>query len=325
MVTKSKKRLHSATEDLPATEEAEVAPIRGSEDEPPAKVAKWTNKSRVLVLAARGISFRGRHLMDDLFRMMPHAKSDSKMQKKESLFAINEIAEMKNCSRCLLIEGRRKRDVFLWAANVARGPSVKFEVENIHTMAELKMTGNCLAASRPLLSLSPAFSKEGEAHWQLVKELLTGIFSVPNHHPKSQPFFDHVFMFSVVDGKIWFRNYQILEETGSLAEIGPRMVLNPIKIFDGSFSGQTLWENPHYVTPTAKRSLLKRARAGKYQDKLASKAAYEASRPTSPTYKVDETEDVFATIESEGTDQTVGDAKMVKNRNKKKKPRKQTT
>ena len=43
--------------------------------------------------------------------------------------------------------------------------------------------------------------------------------------------------------KVWFRNYQILEETGSLAEIGPRMVLNPIKIFEGSFSGQTIWEN----------------------------------------------------------------------------------
>ena len=123
-------------------------------------MARWTNKSRVLVLAARGLSFRylpcnlrhlllrGRHLMDDIFRMMPHAKSDSKMQKKESLFAVNEMAEMKNCGRVLLVEGRRKKDVYLWAGIVARGPSVKFEVENIHTMAELKMTGNCLAASR---------------------------------------------------------------------------------------------------------------------------------------------------------------------------------
>ena len=91
------------------------------------------------------------------------------------------------------------------------------------------------------------------------------MFGVPNHHPKSQPFFDHVFTFSLVDGKVWFRNYQILEESGSLAEIGPRMVLNPIKIFEGSFCGQTLWENSTYVTPTAKRSLLRRAKAGKYQ------------------------------------------------------------
>merc|ERR1712050_748702 len=181
--------------------------------------------------------------------------------------------------------GRRKRDVFLWAANVARGPSIKFEVENIHTMAELKMTGNCLAASRPILSFCPNFSNTGDMHWQLVKELLTGIFTVPNHHPKSQPFFDHVYTFS--------------EEDGALAEIGPRMVLNPIKIFDGAFCGQTLWENSSYVTPCAKRSMLKKMKAGKYQKKLRSKAEYEASRPTESTYKVDETEDVFKTIEKE--------------------------
>ena len=229
--------------------------------------------------------------------MMPHGKSDSKMQKKESLFAVNEIAEMKNCSKCLLFEGRKKKDVYMWAANVARGPSVKFEVENIHTMAELKMTGNCLAASRPLLSFCPTFSQD--THWTLIKELLTSIFGIPNQYPKSQPFFDHVFIFSVVDGKIWFRNYQIVEESGSLAEIGPRMVLNPIKVFDGAFSGQTLWENGSYITPCAKRSVIKRMKAGKYQQKLADKAAYEASRPTEPTYKVDETEEVFNTIETE--------------------------
>jgi len=304
----------------PAVVEEVVALTRGSEDEPVHKVAKWTNKSRVLVLAARGISFRGRHLMDDIFRMMPHAKSDSKMQKKESLFAVNEIAEMKNCSRCLLVEGRRKKDVYLWASIVARGPSAKFEVENIHTMAELKMTGNCLAASRPLLSFSEDFSATGDIHWQLIKELLTGIFGIPNHHPKSQPFFDHVFTFSIVDSKVWFRNYQILEESGSLAEVGPRMVLNPIKIFDGSFCGQTLWENSTYVTPTAKRSMLKRAKAGKYQEKLQSKAVYEASRPTEPTYKVDETEDVFATIEAEtGEEETKKPMKNLKPKKKKKK------
>jgi ribosome biogenesis protein BRX1 len=60
--------------------------------------------------------------------MMPHTKTDSKMQKKESLFAVNEIAEMKNCEKCLLFEGRKKKDIYMWAANVARGPSVKFEV-----------------------------------------------------------------------------------------------------------------------------------------------------------------------------------------------------
>merc|ERR1712107_893412 len=137
----------------------------------------------------------------------------------------------------LLFEGRKGKDVYMWAANVARGPCIKFEVENIHTMAELKMTGNCLRASRPLLSFDKNFSSDPQ--WQIIKELFVQIFGVPNQHPKSQPFFDHVFTFTLIDGKVWFRNFQILEETGSLAEIGPRMVLNPIKVFEGSFCGQT--------------------------------------------------------------------------------------
>ena len=44
----------------------------------------------------------------------------------ESNFAVNELAEMKNCNKCLLFEGRKNRpDLYLWAANVARGPSAK--------------------------------------------------------------------------------------------------------------------------------------------------------------------------------------------------------
>ena len=46
------------------------------------------------------------------------------------------------------------------------------------------------------------------------------IFGTPRNHPKSQPFVDHVLSFSVADNRIWFRNYQILEENAELAEIG---------------------------------------------------------------------------------------------------------
>ena len=28
-------------------------------------------------------------------------------------------------------------------------------------------------------------------------------------------------------------------------------MLNPIKVFNGSFGGETMWENPNYVTPNA--------------------------------------------------------------------------
>lgn len=76
-------------------------------------------------------------------------------------------------------------------------------------------------------------------------------FGTPNHHPKSQPFIDHVMTFAWLDNRVWFRNYQIVEETGALAEIGPRFVLNPIKLFAGSFQGEKLWENPDFVSPAS--------------------------------------------------------------------------
>lgn len=111
------------------------------------------NKQRVLVFAARGISHRDRHLMRDIKTLMPHHRAESKMERSKTLSVINEMCEMKHCNKAMLFEGRRKRDLYMWVSNTtgATGPSAKFLIENIHTMAELKMTGNCLRGSRPLL------------------------------------------------------------------------------------------------------------------------------------------------------------------------------
>ena len=51
-------------------------------------------------------------------------------------------------------------------------------------------------------------------------------FSTPNHHPRSKPFVDHVVTFSIADNRIWFRNFQILEENGELVEIGTDCILS---------------------------------------------------------------------------------------------------
>jgi hypothetical protein len=47
---------------------------------------------------------------------------------------------------------------------------------------------------------------------------------------------------------------QAMEKT-TLIEVGPRFCMNPIKIFSGSFGGQTLYENPFYVSPNTVSSL----------------------------------------------------------------------
>ncbi|XP_048449712.1 ribosome biogenesis protein BRX1 homolog [Rhincodon typus] len=213
---------------------------------------QWKNKERVLIFSSRGISYRARHLMQDLRTLMPHSKPDTKMDRKDKLFVVNEICEMKNCNKCLYFEAKKKQDLYMWISNVPHGPSAKFLVQNIHTLDELKLTGNCLKGSRPLLSFDPTFDKE--PHYRLLKELFIQVFSTPRYHPKSQPFVDHIFTFTITDNRVWFRNYQIIEEDGALVEIGPRFVLNLIKIFQGSFGGPTLYENPTYQSPNMVRS-----------------------------------------------------------------------
>lgn len=273
-----------------------LPPLLRKSDEPLEKKIKWTNKQRVLIFSSRGITFRDRHLMQNLRTLLPHSKPECKMEKKDSLIVINEICEMKNCSKCIYFENKKRKDLYMWMSNIPSGPSVKFLVENTHTMEELKLTGNCLKGSRPIISFDKNF--ESQSHFSLLKELFKQIFSTPYQHPKSQPFIDHVYTFSILDKKIWFRNYQIIEEDGSLAEIGPRFVLNPIKIFEGSFGGQILYTNPDYVAPNVYRKALQVKAAYEYKNRIEAKKSLEIRRPKK-SYNLDPLDDIFTTIPAE--------------------------
>jgi hypothetical protein len=139
--------------------------------------------------------------------------------------AVNEIAEVRGCHTVLFLECRKRgQDGYLWlgrtthanefssdegggATNeqkkhlmIAGGPSVKFHITNIHTMDELKMTGNCMKGSRPILSFDTAFDTVD--HLKLVKHLLVDVFGTPRGHPKSKPFVDRVMGFYYADGKV---------------------------------------------------------------------------------------------------------------------------
>ncbi|TDG45454.1 hypothetical protein AWZ03_008077 [Drosophila navojoa] len=286
-----KKKKVEQLEIVPLDENPPLPSQRPSDEVVPKK-EKWINKQRVLVFAARGISHRDRHLMRDIKTLMPHHRPESKMERSKTLAVVNEMCEMKHCNKAMLFEGRRKRDLYMWLANTAgaTGPSAKFLIENIHTMAELKLTGNCLRGSRPLLSFDAKFDEV--PHLKLLKELFVQTFSVPNHHPKSQPFIDHVYTFTYLDNRIWFRNFQILSEDGGLSEVGPRYVMNPVKIFDGSFTGKAIWENPDYVSPSKQRQMLKKAAKDRYVNRVEQKVQQEATRPVK-AYEGIENEELF--------------------------------
>ena len=107
--------------------------------------------------------------------------------------------------------------------------------------------------------------------------------------------------FTIADGKIWIRCFQISEtaisksdkaggneenegpngvdkkakskgigpgETKiSLVEIGPRFVLTPIVIQESSFGGPIIYENREFVSPNQIRSDLRRRKAGRYNSR----------------------------------------------------------
>jgi ribosome biogenesis protein BRX1 len=162
-------------------------------------------------------------------------------------------------------------------------------------MSELHFPGNCLKGSRPILSFDSTF--DTEPHLLVIKELFTHIFGVPQTSRKLKPFIDHVMGFTVADGKIWVRCFEIKEtevakgtddtqtqattnsepndsisivksdgkkDTAiSLLEIGPRFVLTPIVILESSFGGPVIYENKQFVSPNHIRAELRRARAGR--------------------------------------------------------------
>lgn len=280
---------------------------------------RYHNKQRCLTLCSRGVTARYRHLLEDLRTLIPHAKKESKLDPGKAgsdlgggtAKSINDIAEMRSCSTVLFLECRKRMDAYLWVGRAgpsASGPSVKFEVSNVHTMDELRLTGNCMKGSRPFLTFDESFDRIDEL--RVIKALFVDVFGCPRGHPKSKPFVDRVMGFYYADGKIWVRNYQILEEaptnakeareerrsTGSdratnLVEIGPRFVLNPIRIFRGSFGGQTLYQNSEYVNPNVVRAQMRREKGRAYEvrkgaERMRKKRKEELVVPTDPLANV---------------------------------------
>lgn len=231
---------------------------------------RWTNKQRCFVLCSRGVVSLHRHLMDDIKKLLPQSKSDVKWNKKCSFLELVEAAEEANCNNIIYLEARRRRNLYMWLCKAPEGPSIKFEVFNIHTMGSTNFTGNHLLHSRPLLIFDPIF--ETHEYLKVMRELFLQVWGTPRYHPKSKPFHDHVLSFLWLDGKVWIRHYQIFSpkfttkiEHQNLREVGPRLVLEPIRMFDCPFGGKTLWKNPDYISP---RDKILQQRTGQHVESL---------------------------------------------------------
>ncbi|KAI4266774.1 MAG: hypothetical protein L6R38_008554 [Xanthoria sp. 2 TBL-2021] len=262
------------------------------------------NKQRVLILSSRGVTFRQRHLLNDLYALLPHSRKDAKLDTKTKLYQLNELADLYNCNNVLFFEARKGKDLYIWMSKAPNGPTVKCHMQNLHTTSELHFPGNCLRGSRPILSFDAAFNSS--PHLILIKELLTHIFGVPKGARKTKPFVDHVMGFTLADGKIWIRCFEIRETAVSksdariqpaevtekeivavgekgetkinLVEIGPRFLLTPIVILESSFGGPVIYENKEFVSPNQIRSELRLSKAGRYNQRAEQQIERKAKK-----------------------------------------------
>ena len=85
--------------------------------------------------------------------------------------------------------------------------------------------------------------------------------------------------------QVWVRHYQVVdkaaddkgaarllaargEQSTVLVEIGPRFVLDPIRIFAGSMGGATLWTSPTYIAPGRILHELKSRKSASYAQRV---------------------------------------------------------
>ena len=298
---KRKRREEKAAKENPVVEKEEEKSTTNNEDMTGGaenlhcKVTEKTNtnKQRCLIVGSRSMTSKDRHLLLDLRGLIPHSREHSKLETRDNLGdMVAELCSLHSCNSVMLVEARKMDTSYLWMAQAPSGPSVKMLLHNVHTADELRLVGNCLKFSRPLLH----FDKEFEMIPQLriMKALLQMVFNTPRYHPKSKPFVDHMLCFFYLDGNIWVRHYQLAEDRElELVEIGPRFTMEPVCILNGCMRGNVLWKNALVEAPSAVRRSRKEFKLEKAQHNEEIQKLGERHREANPKPEPDPLANVF--------------------------------
>lgn len=104
------------------------------------------NRQRVLILSSRGVTYRHRHLLNDLYSLLPHSRKDAKLDTKTKLYQLNELADLYNCNNVFFFEARKGKDLYVWMSKAPNGPTVKMHLQNCklhfyHSIRDLDYLG----------------------------------------------------------------------------------------------------------------------------------------------------------------------------------------
>lgn len=266
---------------------ADIQPRRRTHDQ------RMTNRQKCLVLGGRAISSKDRHLLLDLRGLMPHAREHAKLGRTQHVGDdLIELCDLHQCNSVMYVDPHRQDVTYLWVGQAPHGPSIKMQLTNVHTADEVRMAGNCLKYSRPLLHFDRDF--ELQPHLRVMKSLLHMAFNTPRYHPRSKPFVDRILSFFWLDGHVWVRNYQIVPTNPvSLMEIGPRFTLEPVSIFNGCCKGTVLWRSEQAKAPTEQRRDRKLRRLEKMQTNDVIQAKSEMHRALHPAPAADPLDLIF--------------------------------
>ena len=81
----------------------------------------------------------------------------------------------------------------MWIGRYPEGPSIKFDIDGIVHVRDVKFQGNAVKGARHILSFDEGM--ESDPKMRVAKELLIGAFNVPKYHPKSTAVIDHTLNF----------------------------------------------------------------------------------------------------------------------------------
>jgi ribosome biogenesis protein BRX1 len=233
--------------------------------EKPAKPARHPLSHRPLLLASKGLIHEHWQVFQDFLDLIPHAKKEQSMSSFEFV-NLDEIAMDRHCDIVAIFETRHRRvnsECYFWIVQVPEGPSINFFVQDAQSVKDLKLIGNCLKGSRPILQFDPKLEDDGV--YSIASNLLKKLFSVPFEDPHSKPFVDRTMTFFLRENVIVIRHYQIQwgegEKPTELAEVGPRAELLPNFVLAGAFKGHKIWKNEAFVSPYAELKAERRAKA----------------------------------------------------------------